>query len=230
MWGAQGGGYVKKNKIGGKGGYSQGLYSSEKDVLYYVCVGGQGLSGAHSNLSGGFNGGGNSTLATWSDSNVWGCSGGGCSSIQKTLINDGQLQNYSSHLLDVIIVAGGGGGAGGNYQLDPGANGGAGGGTAGEYGDLYLDNYSVYQGYGGTQNKGGTRKSNTNNSQLVNNGEFGKGGDGSSGAGGGLYGGGADHYSAGGGSGYVGSVENGLTYTSVKTGNGRALISITKFN
>ena len=233
VWGAQGGGYVKKNKIGGMGGYSQGLYSSEKDVLYYVCVGGQGLSGAHSNLSGGFNGGGNSTLATWSDSNVWGCSGGGCSSIQKTLINDGQLQNYSSHLLDVIIVAGGGGGAGGNYQLDPGANGGAGGGTAGEDGDIYFNDSSVYpsfQGYGGTQNKGGTRKSNNNYSQLGNNGEFGKGGDGSSGAGGGLYGGGADHYSAGGGSGYVGSVENGLTYTSVKTGNGRALISITKFN
>ena len=233
VWGAQGGGYVKKNKIGGKGGYSQGLYSSEKDVLYYVCVGGQGLSGAHSNLSGGFNGGGNSTLATWSDSNVWGCSGGGCSSIQKTLINDGQLQNYSSHLLDVIIVAGGGGGAGGNYRLDPGANGGAGGGTAGEDGDIYLSYSSVFpsfQGYGGTQNKGGTRKSNGNYSQLGNNGEFGKGGDGACGAGGGLYGGGADNYSAGGGSGYVGSVENGLTYTSVKTGNGRALISITKFN
>ena len=217
-WGAQGGGYAKKNKIGGYGGYSNGLYSTTVGkVLWYVCIGSQGQNGTHTDLKGGFNGGGNSNLATWSDGNVWGSSGGGCTSIQKSLQGNGELRNYSSNQSDIIIVAGGGGGAGGNYALDPGTNGGAGGGEVGGNGDKYSDNIYVYQGYGGTQNKCGTRLSTLHNSQILSYGEFGKGGDGSSGAGGGLYGGGSDHYSTGGGSGYINT--SILTDASTITGN-----------
>ena len=96
--------------IYGRGGYSYGSYSMNKNNTIYISVGGKGGQGSlTSNNPGGWNGGGAGEWDHNDDESMAG--GGGCTSIQTSLKSDGQLKNYSSvKNTDVLIVAGGGGG------------------------------------------------------------------------------------------------------------------------
>ena len=62
VWGAQGGDATcgSTGSVGGKGGYSSGIYSTEMNSTLYIAVGQKGLTETTSNstVSGGFNGGG----------------------------------------------------------------------------------------------------------------------------------------------------------------------------
>lgn len=86
VWGAQGG-----SADGGKGGYSKGIVTLEKNTKAYIYVGGQGTN--NTTTGGGFNGGGNPT-----NSSYYG--GGGASDIRIS----------QDSLYARVIVAGGGGG------------------------------------------------------------------------------------------------------------------------
>ena len=230
-WGAQGGdaGIVKIGK-GGNGGYSSGSVTLNKNQKIYISVGGAGKQ-AESLIKwqeGGWNGGGvsepwaawNATYSdgyTYTDRNdvysgaddnaVHVATGGGATSIQKTLIGDGQLANYENTKdTDVYIVAGAGGGGweydGGNYYN----NGGSGGGLEGIQGSLGEKNGSLsycYTGTVGTQDSGGAFG-------QAKNLDF---HDSNSGSGGGWYGGytTSTHSTGVGGSGYIGGVTNGQT-------------------
>jgi hypothetical protein len=188
----------------------------------YICVGGKGnltaSKGVGSNTScGGYNGGGNAQVATYS----WGGAGGGGATHIATN-NRGTLVNYASNKTEIIMVAGGGGGS------DHGLKAGDGGGISG------TDGATEKGGRGGTQNSGGAGGV---------SGIFGKGADvpvppsgtqnpDSGGAGGGGWYGGGSTYDlvggcGGGGSGYVNTSQ--LTNTSmqsgVRSGNGYALIT-----
>lgn len=176
VWGAQGG--SQWSGRGGYGGYSYGEYQLSKGQKLYVKVG-QGAS--------------DGSLA-----------GGGATSIQNSLIGDGQLKNYKNSRGNVIIVAGGGGA--GERE-----NGGNGGGYVGGTGYQKSTGYEYYA-EGGTQSSGGkgrTAQSKRSDSNL--NGDFGIGGSGHSpddsgpDGGGGYFGGGGVTYagSGGGGSGYI---------------------------
>ena len=118
-WGAQGGN-------GGYGGYSVGEIKLLKNTNLFIAVGGVGTGGNGYFVTdryrgkGGFNGGGDGGLGQLykNDQNntYWasGYGGGGATSIQNVLINDGQLKNYCDNITNVLIVAGGGGGVGPN--------------------------------------------------------------------------------------------------------------------
>ncbi len=168
---------------GGQGGYATGEKTfNRSDVLYFYC-GGQG-----SRTLGGFNGGGNPPKET-----TKGYGGGGATDVR---LNIDDLYNR-------FIVAGGG-------TMGALSVSGFGGGLEGE----------GYEESGGTQTRGGINPYGTN-------GLFGRGGDCVDGegafgcaGGGGWYGGaGAKQTSssnvieamAGGGSAYIGGVENGET-------------------
>ena len=111
-WGAQGG-------LGGFGGYSNGIIKVNDSDTLYISVGGTGKSGnryftesSYRGL-GGWNGGGDGGLGQYyKDNTYWpsGYGGGGATSIQNVLIEDGQLKRYENNIDNVIIVAGGGGG------------------------------------------------------------------------------------------------------------------------
>lgn len=217
-WGAQGGNFnYHSNAAPGKGGYSKGTITINKETTLYIGVGGKGQDNVwHS--GGGYNGGGAGAAP-----------GGGATHIATA---DGTLAKLSSDKSSVILVAGGGagssgrcaGGAGGGANQN-GTNGGAGCGNLG---------------YGATLSAGGSPGS------CGTAGSFGQGGsntcsgggtDSGSGAGGGYYGGGAgghdhaapqsDDSSGGGGSGFADASK--LTSISGETGvrEGNGLVKIT---
>lgn len=217
-WGAQGGNFnYHNNAAPGKGGYSKGTITIDKETTLYIGVGGKGQDNVwHS--GGGYNGGGAGAAP-----------GGGASHIATA---DGTLSNLSSNKSSVILVAGGGAGSSG--RCIGGAGGGANqNGTDGGAGCGGL-------GYGATLSAGGAPGS------CGTAGSFGQGGsntcsgggtDSGSGAGGGYYGGGAgghdhaapqsDDSSGGGGSGYADTSK--LTSISGETGvrEGNGLVKIT---
>ena len=213
-WGAQGGYAQTSEALGGYGGYSKGVVTLNKNDILYIIVGGKGTDGDDYSTvkiyDGGYNGGGN---AKSDGGTVWGA-GGGATSIQNLLIDDGQLKNYSNNIENVLIVSGGGGGAGWHYKkylttpqspYNP-HSGGSGGGYLGSNGITEKDSLAT----GGSQSKYGT---NGSTALTISNGGFGYGGNYektqcASGGGSGLYGGGGAYYngsSAAGGSGYIGN-------------------------
>ena len=99
-----------QSHVYGKGGYSYGYYSMNANQVIYVSVGGKGDDGQfQSRNKGGWNGGGDGEWDHNDDESMGG--GGGCTSIQASLIEDGQLLNYEFvKNIDVLIVAGGAGG------------------------------------------------------------------------------------------------------------------------
>ena len=212
VWGGAGGGYdtTPDRALGGKGGYAQGYYSMYDGQIIYIAVGG-GAGGI-------WNGGGYSVGG--------GMNGGGATSIQKSLISDGQLYHYESvKETEVLIVAGGGGGSEWFYSLTDFITpvGGAGGGINGEDGFTgYLEDITPCPGAkGATQTLGGnsTAIDPRSGTTSIFNGSFGHGGytvggDGGGQGGGGWYGGGAADYAGGGGggSGHIGTMcTNGET-------------------
>ena len=118
VWGAASGTYMVNGillECSGRGGYSFGYYEMQKNRTIYVSVGGRGENGKIGRSRGGWNGGGDGEWDHRDDEA--GSGGGGCTSIQKSLISDGQLYHYESvKNTDVLIVAGGGaGGYGDRY-------------------------------------------------------------------------------------------------------------------
>ena len=113
-WGAQGGSnaaassYGITAKVGGKGGYSEGVLTLTSKTTVRIYVGGAGSSSA-----GGFNGGGSTTgSSSYSSAKEWGTSrmggGGGATDIR---LSDGAL-------LSRMIVAGGGSGGAMCYKRE----------------------------------------------------------------------------------------------------------------
>lgn len=192
VWGAQGG-YRSSSTYGGKGGYSTGVLTLNKNTQLYCYSGGSGRTGG---TSGGFNGGGKR-------GSYYG--GGGGTDIR---INADSL--YAR-----VIVAGGGGSDGSSNK-----KGGYGGGTSGQ--DI-TDSYGTggYGGTQTGVSSSSWQTTSQSNSTTTQSGAyagFGFGGNGinrSSGyggaGGGGWYGGsgsypdgsGDDDRGGGGGSGYV---------------------------
>ena len=231
VWGAQGMGVSPDGTLnrGGKGGYAEANYSINKEQTIYIAVGGgYGIT----RNEGGF---------TWNGGGAgdWGPLGGGATSIQKSLISDGQLIHYESvKYSEVLIVAGGGGGSEWYYTPTDYYTpvGGAGGGTNGEDGFTgYLNDVEPCLGAkGGTQTSGGKSTIDGRScSQTIVDGSFGQGGytlggDGGGQGGGGWYGGGAADYAGGGGggSGHIGTMcTNGSMQNGVREGNGYTIIT-----
>lgn len=197
VWGASGGDnysnkYLTANSHGGRGGYSSGTITLQKDDTLYVVVGGRGKYG-YGHVAGGFNGGGTGGASSSG-------SGGGATDVRlKFGVTD------TESLKSRIIVAGGGGGsddAGTCYEncsLSNDGSGGAGGGLTTE--GAYIDGI-LHTGYAAgqlpftTKNFTGT---------LVDSSSLGIGENGSNtdtgGGGGGYYGGVATKHYNGGGSG-----------------------------
>lgn len=145
VWGAQGGSSGYHNTIGGKGGYSVGVCTLDKETELNVYVGGMGNTGSY-NVRGGWNGGGGVTNSynAGGNGNHLG-TGGGASDIsliggEPTLDGYNRFIRTEESYKSRLIVAGGGGGA-------EGYAGTAGGGTTG-----VNDGYGSY---GGTQSSGG---------------------------------------------------------------------------
>ena len=215
---------------GGRGGYSEGyIYLKAGDKIYYA-VGGMGKTQIRYDKtevvkydhSGGFNGGGDSTLYDPGNESTYSynAGGGGATHFALTKTSDGLLKNYSSSQSDVLLVAGGGGGSAFIEYADQTwyhyGHGGAGGGLEG--GSVYNNasfNNSTIKVTGGTQTTYG--KEYINETQKANgNGAFGQGGSNgeqcqeftgrASGGGGGWYGGGSSGFQGGGGgSSYLGT-------------------------
>ena len=216
VWGAQGGNYSSTYQ-GGKGGYAAGTLAVTPGDVLHVYVGGQPSSYTTNNagyaIPGGYNGGGNGRMTSWSGTYTYAQGGGGATDIRLN----------GTSLYDRIIVAGGGSGAS-NSNV-----GWAGGGTTGA-------GYS--SSYYGTQSAAGSSGSfgQGANSVSVSNYRYCP-----AGGGGGWYGGGSyqnytDSYSyyremCGGGSGYVNTAasyhpsgyhfasDHFLTNTSLLAGN-----------
>ena len=229
VYGAQGG-----TSNGGKGGYSSGNISVNRNTLLYVVVGGQPIIGVGD--SGGYNGGGSGS----SDSESVRGGGGGATNISKT---NTILQNTS--IGNLYIVAGGGGGGtvnqgGAKTSAIGGAGGGLTGGTGGNSGACIGTGGDCFERMagGGSQNSGGVGgigRDFIGNLYNGNSGNYGKGGDGNTwmpGGGGGYYGGGSAgvtaNYTAGGGggSGYIGGVTSGNMLNGQRSGNGFARITL----
>ena len=196
----------------GLGSYSVGTMTVTRNTKLYIGVGGQGTR------YGGYNGGGNATYPSYSNSTASG--GGGATHIAITT-NRGVLANYASYKSEIIMVAGGGGGTGSGVT-DPSYSGGSGGGYIGNHGGGAGGGGSggngMYSAWGGTQTAGGSVYN------QATPGSFGKGGAATQttnlelyfggGGGGGYYGGGGGGTaessnpnrvgSGGGGSGYIG--------------------------
>lgn len=208
-WGARGGN-------GGYGGYSVGEIKLSENSNLYIVVGGHGEIGNGYFVTdrfrgqGGFNGGGTGGLGQYyKDDTYWasGAGGGGATSIQNILLEDGQLKNYSENISNVIIVAGGGGGVGPNAGTP-----GHGGGFKGNSSKSVTYENTTYGGKAmpGTQTGGYKFGLGQTALDKLVGGSFGCESNG--GGGGGLYGGyanmtegfGSDD-SGGGGSGYIGN-------------------------
>lgn len=202
VWGAQGG--TVSSKVGGMGGYSEGVVHLNDGDILYVHTGGQGSAGGSSTLSGGgVNGGGGTYVASASG-------GGGGTDIR---INTDTL--YAR-----VIVAGGGGGVG-QDSCALATNGYGGGLTGG--GSVTLSSSCGTQAGGGTQTAGGI--GGLYSSTRGTSGTFGTGANATNGSydggggGGGWYGGGAGasagwSNSGGGGSGYVYTESTATNYPS----------------
>lgn len=207
-WGAQGG-YFPNWQMG-YGGYSSGYMQINKDNIFYIAVGGSGnivnINDYSKIAKGGYNGGGAGARGHLSKY-VPGGGGGGATSIQNSLIGDGQLKNYKNNISNIIIVSGGGGGAGGYAGLS-----GAGGGFKGSNSFSRTSETSTWGGnsIGGSQNNGYMFGIGQSANDKTISGGFGSEGNG--GAGGGFYGGFVNinegEYSndaSSGGSGYIGN-------------------------
>jgi hypothetical protein len=210
VWGAQGGNAGYGGTVytyGGKGGYAKGSIALVSGQVLNIYVGGQGAGDTPTTTSayvaGGFNGGGVGYVGNQTADRRAG-GGGGASDVRVA----------GTALADRVIVAGGGGG--GSYNTAYGATHypGVGGGSSG--GDGYTSSwneFSAYNGKGGSQSAGGAAGTANNGGSP---GTLGLGGAstshffGGAGGGGGYYGGGAagGGMAAGGGSGYVGGVTN----------------------
>lgn len=230
-WGAQGGYFTGEyaNKPG-YGGYSTGYINNSENKTIYITVGGAGntTDSSGATISGGYNGGGSATNTT-KTSGIWNAtgfgvgSGGGATSIQDVLIENGELKNYVNNLDNVLIVAGGSGGASKlssvTYNYASGRFAGSGGGFIGGYGfgDTIHGgaNFGVESAIGGTQTGPGYYALPEYAGYAVDNGGFGYGAypvdTWGSGAGSGLYGGAFSRQSqvlgsvGAGGSGYIGN-------------------------
>ncbi len=208
-WGARGGN-------GGYGGYSVGEIKLSENFNLYIVVGGHGEIGNGYFVTdrfrgqGGFNGGGTGGLGQYyKDDTYWasGAGGGGATSIQNILLEDGQLKNYSENISNVIIVAGGGGGVCQNAGTP-----GHGGGFKGNSSKSVTYENTTYGGKAmpGTQTGGYKFGLGQTALDKLVGGSFGCESNG--GGGGGFYGGyanmtegfGSDD-SGGGGSGYIGN-------------------------
>lgn len=182
-WGASGG--DKSTVLGGKGGYSTGIFHLDDTQTLHIHTGGEGTSNCTAVCVGGYNGGGTSTASYHG-------SGGGATHIAT---ESGLLSSLSGDTSSILLVAGGGGGASNYNATTTNHPGGAGGGYNGIDGD-FLAAYSTYNGKGGTQTTAGTCAN-------CASGSFGQGGgrtaNGSAGGGGGYYGGACGWGSSGGG-------------------------------
>lgn len=144
VWGASGGGNDPNNtSIGsraGKGGYASGeVKLNEGDVLY-IYVGGEGKG-----QEGGFNGGGNSHMAT---NGEYGFGGGGATDIRR---------NGQDTINRIIVAAGGGGADNATSEIagtDDDGSGGNGGGTTGQNGYVNGSLYASDSAIGATLNSG----------------------------------------------------------------------------
>lgn len=192
VWGAAGGN--DGTGVGGRGGYSVGMFSAASNTTLYVGVGGAGGNGT--GTGGGYNGGGHAGTAGSSGA------GGGATHIAKitgtiAAIGTGRKDN-------ILIVAGGGGGGGNSYAGSVGNyNGGAGGGATGKPG---AGSTGGGQNGGGSGNRAGTFGQGGNRGgDTTQVGSAAK--DDGGGGGGGWYGGGASIGDGGGagGSGYIGN-------------------------
>ena len=232
-WGAQGGSY-NNTWVGGSGGYAKGILESPAiGSTLYVVVGGQpdrvtSTSGGTS-VPGGYNGGGNAVVHSYSSGYSVPQGGGGATHIATV---SGLLSSLSAQQDNVLVVAGGGSGSVFYHKYEDGTDG---GGTG-------------YAGGGGTSSgyTGGSYTYTANQTTAGNGGSFGQGASytgntnyryGPAGGGGGWYGGGnrqyaQDNYNAeyvlghGGGSGHVNSSLTGATMTTGgRTGHGMAKIT-----
>ena len=216
VWGAQGGNIW--STMNGYGGYSVGNINLNSNSSLYIAIGGKGQNGNDYYKSeafiglGGWNGGGNGGQGALNLNSDYymssGAGGGGATSIQNELISDGQLQNYSKNVSNIIIVSGGGGGYGGNSS--PAGNG---GGFAGK--STMAITASDGTNYGG-KSSGGTQytgyKFGIGQSAPAKDNYAAYGAEGNGGGGGGFYGGltnstqgfGSNDSGAG-GSGYIGN-------------------------
>ena len=215
VWGAQGGnsldnGVLSSNKY--YAGYSKSNIKLNKNDKLYVTVGGRGEDGKLNNIAkGGFNGGGNGIWDHQDDEAV--ASGGGATSIQNSLLGDGQLKNYENNKSSVLIVAGGSAGNGltvhsdyfSKYKFSYG--GGFIGGVGGMTKDGNSNDYTIFN--AATQNNGYTFGLGQSTDDITGNYN-----QEAPGAGGGWYGGLAltntvaatfPYSYAGGGSGYIGN-------------------------
>jgi hypothetical protein len=180
LWGASGGNGNNTN-IGGKGGYTTGLYTISTPTQIFITTGGEGSNASSNSISeGGYNGGGSGSRGAGS--------GGGASDIRTNGIN---LNNR------IIVAAGGGGGA--FYSASYSGSGGAGGGQSGLNGTSVAVNYF---GTGGTQTAGGTATE-INSNSYYKPGTFGLGGNATSTASG------RNNCAGGGGAGYYGGASGG---------------------
>ena len=222
IWGAQGGGNENTDE-GGRGGYSWCYYTLKKAATLNIYVGCRGEIGRKNTT---FGGGGLISADRGTDNAG---SGGGGTDIR------------TGTSLDTRILVAGGGGGGKSRN-----NGGFGGGTKGGDGTGWVSDYRVY-GLGGTDSSGGDGGYYYLHSNYkADNGTLGNGGKGigdsfyGGGGGGGYYGGGGSYESSGGGgSGFVDPRLNGKTisgdqvfiqpdntYSTGKTGNGYAMITL----
>ena len=99
----------------GRGGYSYGNYVMNSNKALYISVGGKGQDGTYQSRStGGWNGGGDGEWDHQDDECMG--AGGGCTSIQTSKRNDGQLRYYESVRNSEVLIVAGGGGAGLPYM------------------------------------------------------------------------------------------------------------------
>ena len=196
-WGASGGDnynsqYLTANSHGGRGGYSSGIISLDKDTTLYIVVGGRGKYGTNY-IAGGFNGGGSG------GQNASG-SGGGATDV-RLISGTTEFESLKSR----IMVAGGGGGSDDygactqNCSLSNDGSGGAGGGITSE--GAYIDGI-LHTRYSAGQLPVNTINfsNNTVNTSILGIGEAGSATD-TGGGGGGYYGGVATKHNNGGASG-----------------------------
>lgn len=165
VWGAQGGSY--SSYYGGAGGYSYGTLTLPRPTTLYVYVGGQPATQTSTGaVAGGFNGGGNGCVRTYSGTTTYGQGGGGASDIRI---------DHDSLYARVIVAGGGGGSASVNALTTKYGGGETGASASGSY-----HGTQTAAGSGGSFGQGGSATTSGTNYKY-----------GSGGGGGGWYGGGA---------------------------------------